>query len=232
MKNVFTKNEFPNAKGGNLYEFKDAETSFSILEDGFYAIKVVANAKNAEQNNFTDDDDLRMTIDDYVFGKYEINKKQLSWKGFNTSASWNGANLKGECKNIYFFVTLDKGEHTLKFYADNTPKLISIEVFYIVNNHFNIDHEQQTKYQSFIFTNTIQKELLLISTKEFSSKTLKISINGKEENIADFSISSNAITINNSDLVGSLPFENSVDVHCFDIPDKQNLEINFASTLR
>jgi hypothetical protein len=56
MKKLFSKTNFREAPGGNLYEFKDAETSFEILKDGFYVIKVVASAKNAKQNNTADDD--------------------------------------------------------------------------------------------------------------------------------------------------------------------------------
>jgi hypothetical protein len=43
MKKVFSKNEFPIALGGNLYEFKEAETSFKIAKDGFYVIQIVAS---------------------------------------------------------------------------------------------------------------------------------------------------------------------------------------------
>lgn len=51
MKNIFSKTNFAKAPGGNLYEFKEAVTSFEIQKDGFYVIKVVACAKNAKQNN-------------------------------------------------------------------------------------------------------------------------------------------------------------------------------------
>jgi hypothetical protein len=226
MKKLFSKTNFPKAPGGNLYEFKESITSFEIQKDGFYVIKVVASAKNAKNNNSTDDDDLRMTIDDYAFGKYEQNKDQLSWKGFNTSAGWNGSQIKGESKTVYFYLNLDKGSHTLRFYADNTPKLISIEIFTIENNHFNLSTSQQAKHQSFIFTNTFPKDIMLVSNEEFNGKNTKIFVNGSKTKIENFALSPTIIHISNATIIGPLIFENSVEI-CCRVNALQNLEINF-----
>lgn len=100
MKKVFEKLNFTTAPGWNLYEWKDAETSFVIAQTGLFVIKIAASPKNAKQNNSTDDDDLRIALDGFSFGKYEKHDEKISWKGFGTSSSWNGASLKGGTKTI------------------------------------------------------------------------------------------------------------------------------------
>ncbi|MEK7548152.1 MAG: hypothetical protein AAB540_04620 [Patescibacteria group bacterium] len=133
MKLIFQKIKFPKAAGGNLYEWVDAETSFTTIKTGLFVVKIVASAKNAKQNNSTDDDDLRISLDGFSFGKYEKN----AWKGFGSSASWNGASLKGGTKTIYFFVELDKGWHKIQFFADETPISLLHGFDYIQNTIIN-----------------------------------------------------------------------------------------------
>ena len=75
------------APGGDQYEWKEAETEFEVPENGKYIIKITASAKNQTQNNSTDDDDLRVEINDHDMRKGPHD-------GFNIASSWNGANLK------------------------------------------------------------------------------------------------------------------------------------------
>lgn len=141
MKEVFSKVDFPIAIGGNIYSWKEADTDFEVKNNGKYIVAITATAKNAKQNNSHDDDDLRVVIDDYEFGKYEVHDEKISWKGFGTSSSWNGASLQGEEKTIYFFLELQKGKHNLKFYADNTPQLKEILVLELnKNENFEINN--------------------------------------------------------------------------------------------
>lgn len=128
MKEIYFKEDFPEALGGNRYEWKDAETTFNVPENGQYVIAVTASAKNAGQNNSNDDDDLRAELDGYAFGLIEIHEEKISWKGFGTASSWDGASLKSGTKTVYLFAELSSGEHTLKFYADGTPAMKEIRV--------------------------------------------------------------------------------------------------------
>lgn len=131
MKKIFSRTNFPIASGGNLYHWNDADTAFSVSENGKYVIAITASANNAAQNKKTDDDDLRVSLDGYEFGKTEVHAEKISWKGFGTSAAWDGASLKGGTKIVYFFVELNAGKHKLEFYADETPVLKEIEIWKI-----------------------------------------------------------------------------------------------------
>lgn len=196
MKSIFSRTSFPKAPGGNGYEWKAAETLFDVSADGLFVIKIEARAKNAKQNRETDDDDLRLALDGFDFGKYERNEEMISWKGFGTSASWDGASLKGGTKTIYFFFELDKGRHTLCFFADKTPILKNIEIFEIQNNAFELhnltppekikSNQKGIPWLSFIFLGSQTKNLVLRANAK-SSRTkgstdgdnLKVVINGK-----------------------------------------------------
>jgi hypothetical protein len=196
MKPIFQKNLQLKAPGGNIYEWEFANTKFQVQKNGLFAIKIKASAKNAKQNHSTDDDDLRIALDGFDFGKYENHQEKVSWKGFGTSASWNGASLKGGTKTIYFFTILEKGEHILHFFADNTPTLKNIEVFEIQNNKFELNNlkplksiENKSKgipWLSFVFLGSQTKSFTLgVNTKSAKTKgstdgdNLKVVVNGE-----------------------------------------------------
>lgn len=71
MEKVFSKKIFPEAPGGDRYEWKEAKTIFDISQGGVFVIKIEASAKEGKQNNSKDDDDLRLALDGFDFGKYE-----------------------------------------------------------------------------------------------------------------------------------------------------------------
>ncbi len=196
MGKIFLKAFFSLAPGGDRYEWKESETVFKVASPGIFAIKIQASAKNAQQNGGTDDDDLRVALDDFSFGKYQQHEEMLSWKGFGTSSSWDGASLKGGTKTIYFFMELNAGEHKLRFFADKTPALKSIEVFEIENDEFELKSikpdekiESEKKgipWMSFIFLGLLTKEVSLdVKTQSSAHKrgtdgdNLKIVINGE-----------------------------------------------------
>lgn len=196
MKKIFEKMDFPSAPGGDRYEWKKAETSFTIKKNALLAIKIVACCKNAKQNKLKDDDDLRISLDGYRLGKYEIHEEQISWKGFGTSASWDGSSLKGGVKTIYFFVNLHKGNHKIQFFADNKPAIKSVEVFEVKNKKFELSnlsppqnlqtHRKGIPWISIIFLGTFPKNFLIdVKTKSAKEKkssdgdNIKILVNGK-----------------------------------------------------
>jgi hypothetical protein len=129
MKIVFLKPKFPAATGGDRYEWNEAETEFMAPENGMYIICITASAKNGTQNGTGDDDDLRMILDDYEFGKDEVHEGITSWHGFGVAAAWDGASLRGGQKTVYFFVEFKKGQHILRFMADGKPELNEIKIY-------------------------------------------------------------------------------------------------------
>lgn len=196
MKKVFSRNFLSKAPGGDRYEWKEIETAFTISKSGLVAIKIDASAKSAAQNNSNDDDDLRLALDDYEFGKYERHQEMISWKGFGTSSSWDGASQKGGTKTIYFFVNLKAGPHVLRFFADGTPTLKGIEIFEIKDKQFELKHTKPSEriesekkgipWISFVFLDTPAKTLSLQTyaksrkiKQSADGDNLKIVVNGK-----------------------------------------------------
>lgn len=203
MKTLLNKTDFPKAPGGDRYEWKSAETKFSIPKNGKYIIEITASAKNAAQNHSTDDDDLRIALDHYDFGKYEVHKEKISWKGFGTASSWDGASLKGNSKTITFFVELQKGEHTLQFFADNKPTLEELKISQLEKdeplelrgqqppsrttpNREKKTDRKGTPWMSFVFLGVKPKLFSIEATaksaaqkKSTDGDNLKIVVNGK-----------------------------------------------------
>lgn len=196
MKRIFRKISFPKALGGDRYEWKEVETIFTIPADGLFVIKIEASAKSAKQNHSKDDDDLRIALDGFDFGKYEHHEEMVSWKGFGTSASWDGARIKGGTKIIYFFVELEQGSHSIQFFADETPTIKSVEIFEMKNNAFELSNLKPTEkikserkgipWLSFVFLGSHTKTFSLgVNTKSAKTKNstdgdnLKVTVNGK-----------------------------------------------------
>lgn len=197
MKNIFKKTTFPDAPGGDRYKWKEAETIFEVPRKGRYLIAITASAKNSQQNGMGDDDDLRVTLNDFPFGQYEVHQEMVSWKGFGTSAAWDGASLKGATKTIYFFVELEKGEQKLVFFVDEKPKLKSVEVFELNRkNDFTLKNLRPPEniatdrdgipWTSFVFLRVHPKGFKIIANCLSASQkngtdgdNIKVIINGK-----------------------------------------------------
>lgn len=203
MKTLLHKTDFLKAPGGDRYEWKSAETKFRVAQNGKYIIEITASAKNAAQNRSTDDDDLRIALDHYYFGKYEVHEEKISWKGFGTASSWDGASLKGNSKIITFFVELQKGEHTLQFFADKNPTLKELKISQLEKDEpFELHDQQPPKgaaeyhekkidrkgmpWMGFVFLGVKPKHFSIeVITKSTTQKkstdgdNLKIVVNGK-----------------------------------------------------
>ncbi|MBI2634132.1 hypothetical protein HYW82_00480 [Candidatus Peregrinibacteria bacterium] len=149
MKTIFKKENYPDAPGGDHYEWKEAETLFKVPKNGAYVIAITASCKNGKQNN-RDDDDLRISLNGYEFGRVKAYAEKENYRGFNVTAAWNGASLMGNEKTNYFFIELDedlekllrfdeKRKHQIRFYADGKPKIKKLEVFQLgADEKFNI----------------------------------------------------------------------------------------------
>lgn len=207
MKLIFQKTNFPKSSRTDRYEWKEAETTFEISKNGRYVIAVTALCKNGKQNNTGDDDDLRISINGYEFGKSEINSEYISYNGFGTSAAFDGASLKGSQKTVYFFVDLDEEleslfwfnenrQHTIKFYADGKPEIKKIKVFQLAKNEsFKLENQTPKNaintnkkgipWMTFVFLGT-QPRSIILNAKCRSSKqkagmdgdNIKVLVNG------------------------------------------------------
>jgi len=198
MKKLFTKNYNLTAPGGDNYELKEARTSLLCVEKGWHLIKVTASAKNAKQKNSTDDDDLRMVLNGYELGKYEIPQGQEHYKGFDNATSWNGATLKGNSKTVYlFFYTTQVGDNQLQFFADRNPHLDSLEFHQFSTNEIskltdlkpsNTDDVDKNgiPWISFIFIGPAPRKMEIIASgrsgkqkNKTDGDNLKVLVNGK-----------------------------------------------------
>ena len=198
MELIFEKKDFPQAPGGDRYEWDSAQIKFQVPCDGKYIVEIVASAKSEKQKRSSDDDDLRIAIDDYEFGKYEMHDEKISWKGFGTSSSWDGASLKGMPKTIFLFMELKKGDHAIRFFADGKPNLKWLKIFSLEDSEtFKIDsvessstsHNSDRKgipWMSFVFLGVKPRYFSIGSVARSASQkgmtdgdNLKIVVNGK-----------------------------------------------------
>lgn len=256
MNLIFKKSDSLKAPGGDRYEWKEAEAVFAVPKDGLFAIKIEASAKNAKQNGSGDDDDLRVSLDGFDFGKYE--QIEGSWKGFNVSASWNGATLKGGTKTVYFFANLNKGSHVLQFFADETPVLKSIEVYEITDHSFGLSSIRPPEkikstrngipWLSFVFLGAPSKNITLgVGAKSAKTKggtdgdNLKVVINGRtlpnvqaptSDKYKNFCFSGDlkewdVLTLTDEQLAKPLAFENAVELWYDGEPEITEMKIGF-----
>lgn len=196
MKKVFSKKDFPPSPDGNIYQWHQATTEFNVPEKDQYVIAITASAKNGQQNNSRDDDDLRVIIDGFEFGTQEIHEGKISWKGFGTTAAWDGASLKGGTKTVYFFMELsDDFVHQIKFEADVTPSIKEVTVWQLDDLSFELNQMKPTEnvdvdtkgvpWMSFVFTGARPEKIditahLKKTTKEESDgDNIKVVVNGE-----------------------------------------------------
>lgn len=90
----------------------DFNFSFEAETDGLYVMGVATRCHSANQAGVGDGEDLRVEIDGRQFRELpSANKPQY----YNIPPAWNGAELKGLKKTIFFIIRLAKGEYSLKF---------------------------------------------------------------------------------------------------------------------
>jgi len=198
MKKLFTKNYNLVAPSGNNYKWKEAKTSLLCVEKGWHLIKITAKAQNSNQKGSSDDDDLRMALNGYELGKYEIPQGKEHYEGFDSASSWNGATLKGNTKIVYlFFYATQVTDNKLTFYANGEPYLDSIE-FYKLDTTEIFDFPELKPnsiedvdragipWMSFVFIGPAPAEMKIFASAESGKQkgstdgdNLKILVNGK-----------------------------------------------------
>lgn len=98
---------------------------FSISNFGLYVIKVTARCKSGNLFELQGGQDLRIEIDDIKFREVPAkDKPQYN----NTPPAWNGAELKGLAKTVFFILPLNKGNHILKCIATGGSRIELFEI--------------------------------------------------------------------------------------------------------
>ena len=229
MQEIFSRTSFPISPGGNIYHWQEVDTEFQVPSNGKYVIGITASAKNAKQNNSTDDDDLRLILNGHEFGKFELHDEKISWKGFGTASSWDGASLKGSTKIIYFFVELNKGQHKLQFYADETPILKKIKVWQLKEGELfdlndiqpkeSIDIDEKCiPWLGFVFLGVKPKDFKISATCKTATKD-----NSDGNNVK---VVANGRILKNEQAPTSRKYKNFYFSGDLDKGDKKNLELS------
>lgn len=97
---------------------------FSIEKFGLYALKVVARCQSGDLLGIRGGQDLRIEIDDVKLREVPPKDKP---QYINIPSAWNGTELKGLTKTIFFILPLNKGSHTIKFISTKGARIESFE---------------------------------------------------------------------------------------------------------
>ena len=101
------------------------EIPFSAAKFGLYALRIVARCQSGDLLGLRGGQDLRVEIDDIKLREIpQKDKPQYN----NIPPSWNGTELKGLTKTVFFILPLNKGFHTLKFIPTKGAHVESFEV--------------------------------------------------------------------------------------------------------
>lgn len=105
-------------------------TPFQIESFGLYILKIVASCQSGDFLGFRGGQDLRIEIDDIKFREISLKDKP---QYYNIPPAWNGTELRGFNKTIFFILPLDKGGHTLTYIPIQGAKIESFEIKIIEN---------------------------------------------------------------------------------------------------
>lgn len=94
---------------------KKEEVVFTTKVSGIYLIEISAKAKNRKQLGGSDDEDLRVEINDQKFP-------------FNSLAAFSGSSLKGLRKTVYFLLPLDSGKNVISLIPDISATITKLSV--------------------------------------------------------------------------------------------------------
>lgn len=105
---------------------------FQIDIAAWYLVSVSARVKSEKQmgKGATDDEDLRVEIDDFKFPKLENPNRYL-----DSPAAFSGGKLHNRLKTVYFVLRLNQGKHTLSLIPDKSA-LIKIDTTLYWNDFF------------------------------------------------------------------------------------------------
>jgi hypothetical protein len=121
--------EAPNETGNGDTDYLWKEYAFQS-PGGKNLVLITARAES--YGDFSDDDDIRIVIDDIDFG-------------WDTALSFNGEELNGENRSLVYVDYFEEGEHFIEIYGDITPILYDVTVIGAVNGDIILDEELNEK---------------------------------------------------------------------------------------
>ena len=105
---------------------KSEKLIFAVKNRGFYLIRVLAKTKNEKQMGGTDDEDLRIEIDNRKFPQLTNSERY-----FDSPATFSGGTSRGLIKTIFFFVWFEHGSHHLSLIPDLSATFIEVDIFFV-----------------------------------------------------------------------------------------------------
>lgn len=165
---------------------KKTTQKFTLDRSTWYLISVTAQVKSEKQrhNNATDDEDIRIEIDNRKFPKLYNQKRYL-----DSPAAFSGGKLHNQLKSVYFFIYLKSGKHQITFIPDEGGKILDVELNELKDfPNANLQLEKQIQkterrpWMTFVLVGPGLKSFTIDATTEwhlFDGDDLKIIVDGK-----------------------------------------------------
>lgn len=176
-------NTYPNGKNEILWK----DYNFNTKSNGEALIFLTGDAES--YGTLENDDDLKIELDNTNYG-------------WNTINSLNGSQLNGEGTSVSIKKDLNKGDHTLKIYSDNTPFLRDAIVLFnengkvVINNSYDeIADDSDSLYDSITFySDKSNNTIFLLSGTGYSGDKIRIEIDDSNYSyVGDNSIDGNIL---------------------------------------
>lgn len=103
---------------------KKETVSFVVEDSGFYLVSVSARSKDEKQMGGTDDEDLRIELDQTKFSQLKNPHRYL-----DSPASFSGGKLRNRKQRVFLLTHLQKGTHNLDLIPDGSSTLEEISVW-------------------------------------------------------------------------------------------------------
>lgn len=105
---------------------KSEKLVFTVKNKGLHLIQVSARTKNEIQMGGTDDEDLRIEIDNRKFPQLNNNHRY-----FDSPAAFSGGTSKGLTKVVFFLLWLELGEHHFSLIPDLSATFIAVDILQV-----------------------------------------------------------------------------------------------------
>lgn len=108
---------------------KQEKLVFTVKNKGLYLIQISARTNNEKQMGGTDDEDLRIEIDNRKFPQLTNDERY-----FDSPAAFSGGTSKGLTKTVLFLLWFERGKHYLSLISDISATLIGIDISQVTQN--------------------------------------------------------------------------------------------------
>lgn len=156
---------------------------FKTEVSGLYLLEVSARTRNEKQLSGTDDEDLRIEIDQEKFPQLNNRKQNV-----NSPASFSGATLKNLKKSVFFLALLEPGEHILSLIPDISATLETIKIWQIEDTLIDLPLDVEAEdgdrrpWITFVLVNVGLKEFfvsMVLKRRFIDSDDVKVVIDGE-----------------------------------------------------